>query len=166
MESLVTATPTVKSTPSRPEYELQVYQSLSKTFTSSFVNELRTSTPKYTALESQDKEPQIPAAGHISQGKVNTGYNPLFTRRWVLLCFSLLWVLIITSLQILYSVSQTQNGLVTTNNSLRYLWAYGPTAFLVVVTVTWRQIDYAGKYSLSCHLFLQFYDMMLIELTE
>lgn len=102
-------------------------------------------TKKYAVVTSSEL-PRDVSPLNIGAGKLNTGYNPLFTRRWILLCFALLWVLIIVSLQIIYSVSQARNGLATTTLSLRYVWTYGPTAVLVVVTVLWRQVDYAAKY--------------------
>lgn len=78
--------------------------------------------------------------------KVDTGFNPLFTRKWVLLCFAVLWILIIISVQAVYTVSEKNRGLASPDIQLRLLWTYGPTAFLVVVTVLWRQVDYAAKY--------------------
>lgn len=87
-------------------------------------------------------EPSLPPEGR--HDKVDTGFSPLFTRRWILLCFAILWVLIIISLQIIYTVSEKQEGLATPNPKLRLIWTYGPTAILVIVTVLWRQVDYAG----------------------
>ena len=130
-------------------YEMHDRKVPAKSIASTFVEELPSlSQPKYTPVDNYtDGElPKGLEEDHIGAGKVNTGYNPLFTRRWVLLCFALLWLLIIASLQILYSVSQSQNGIATTDSSLRYLWTYGPTAFLVIITVVWRQVDYAAKY--------------------
>lgn len=133
--------------PSPASYELQDYQQQS-TFTPPSSNDASRTSPKYAALDSveEDAEPQKLSVANIGSGKVDTGYSPLFTRRWVLLCFAALWASIIVALQTLYSVSQAQKGLTTTKTSLRYLWAYGPTAFLVIVTVLWRQVDYASKY--------------------
>lgn len=106
---------------------------------------------KYSVVTSSElPDGPLPPEGRAE--KVNTGFNPLFTRRWILLCFAILWILIVISLQVIYSVSQKQQGLATPNQKLRLVWTYGPTAILVLVTVMWRQVDYAGTSSLviSC----------------
>lgn len=100
---------------------------------------------KHNIVTSSELSRDVQYLSHGS-GKIDTGYNPLFTRKWILICFAILWLLIFVSLQIIYSVSQGQNGLATTTLSLRYVWTYGPTAVLVAVTVLWRQVDYAAKY--------------------
>lgn len=133
-----------------PEYELQD-QKIRVTSSSppSDVDEgeddesLHKPFKKYSRITpSKLPEPSLPPEGH--REIVDTGFNPLFTRRWILLCFAILWVLIIISLQVIYTVSEKQEGLATPNTKLRLIWTYGPTAILVVVTVLWRQVDYAG----------------------
>lgn len=131
------------------EYEMFERRPPTKRVASAFTEELpRFNQPKYAAVDTAEEYSSSKGLeeDHIGVGKVDTGYSPLFTRRWVLFSFALLWVLILVSLQILYSVSQSNKGLATTDSSLRYLWTYGPTAILVVVTVLWRQVDYAAKY--------------------
>lgn len=83
---------------------------------------------------------------HNTTASVNTDYNPLFAWRWILVCFATLWVAVIASLQTILSVSDARQALATTENSMRYLWTYGPTAFFVLATILWRQVDYAIKY--------------------
>jgi len=146
-----------QATPVAPAYELRERQTpVQSSATHITAPWPRRSATNYSAVQ-QDQE--ISHVEHSPPGSVgvrnlNTGYNPLFTRKWILWCFSFLWFLIIASLQVLYSVSEAQKGLATTDTSLRYLWTYGPTAFLVVVTVVWRQVDYAGEYpsNVSCAL--------------
>lgn len=131
------------------EFEMFERKVPAKNIASAFTEELpRFTQPKYAAVDTIEEQPMNRGLeeDHIAAGKVDTGYSPLFTRRWVLLSFALLWALIFVSLQILYSVSQSHKGLATTDSSLRYLWTYGPTAILVVITVLWRQVDYAAKY--------------------
>ncbi|KAK5945145.1 hypothetical protein PMZ80_002349 [Knufia obscura] len=146
-DSSRTYTPTSERIPSTAAYELQDYKQSPK-FVPSFSNKLPRPSPAYAAVRSVDEDAgsQNLAHANVGPGSVNTGYSPLFTRRWVLGCFALLWALIIAALQVLYSVSQAEKGVATTRSSLRYLWAYGPTAFLVIITVLWRQVDYASKY--------------------
>jgi len=118
-----------------------------------FVEELSSSSSENIpgkGLETDDQQRGI--SGQSRTRKVDTGYNPPFLRRWVLIAFTVLWLLIIVSLQIVYSVSQSQKGLATTRSKYRYLWQYGGTFILVVVTVLWRQVDYAGKWHLPARL--------------
>jgi len=133
--------PLQQTTPLAAAYELRERQALVE---SPITN---SKGSKYSAVQQvQDiNETENSAPSAASGRDVNTGYNPLFTRKWTLWCFSLLWLLIIASLQTIYSVSEAQKGLATTSPSLRFLWTYGPTAFFVVVTVVWRQVDYAGE---------------------
>lgn len=139
-----TFSPGPNDLPSPAEYELQHRP----TTAPQPRNEKTTDRLQYTIVESHDGEegPDDLKAANFGATKVNTGYNPPFTRLPVLLCFAVLWAMIIVSLQIVYTVSEAQKGLANVNGSLRYLWTYGPTAFFVVVTVMWRQVDYAAKY--------------------
>ena len=74
-------------------------------------------------------------------------WTPLFLKRWVLACFAIFFALFFAALQILYSYSATHQGIASSNDSKHYLWTYGPTAVLVLVTVGWRQVNYAAKSS-------------------
>lgn len=75
----------------------------------------------------------------------STRWTPVFLRVPTLVCFTLLFLAIIVVLQVLLSISNSHQGIATTRNNLHYLWTYGPTAFLVIVTYFWRQVDYQGK---------------------
>lgn len=98
-------------------------------------------------VEASDTVPTEPApTTQHEAGEMNTGYDPLYIRRWVLLCFAVLWTMVIISLQVTYTISEARKGLTSPRDSLRYLWTYGPTALLVVVTVLWRQVDYVVKH--------------------
>ncbi|KIY02027.1 uncharacterized protein Z520_02165 [Fonsecaea multimorphosa CBS 102226] len=77
--------------------------------------------------------------------RLNTRWNPFFLRYWVLIAFALFFVAVIAALQVVYTVSQNNHGIATSSDSDHYLWTYGPTAVFVVVTVLWRQVDYAAK---------------------
>lgn len=133
-------------------YELQQQKASVRPFSSpSYADEdeedeLRPEHRKTYSVVTSSELPDTPFPPGGNAEKVNTGFNPLFTRRWILLCFAVLWVLIIASLQVIYTVSQNQQGLAKANTNLRLVWTYGPTAVLVLVTVLWRQVDYAGTY--------------------
>ncbi|KIW90124.1 uncharacterized protein Z519_09555 [Cladophialophora bantiana CBS 173.52] len=77
--------------------------------------------------------------------RTNTRWDPLFLRRWILIAFALFSAAVIAALQVVYTVSQNNHGIATSSDSDHYLWTYGPTAVFVVVTVLWRQVDYAAK---------------------
>ncbi|KKY18376.1 hypothetical protein UCRPC4_g04993 [Phaeomoniella chlamydospora] len=72
-------------------------------------------------------------------------WTPRALSKVVLALFALLFALIVASLQILHSVSQSNKGIIDSDDGQRYLWTYGPTAILVIVTVFWRQVEYAAK---------------------
>ncbi|KAK4942606.1 hypothetical protein LTR10_017735 [Elasticomyces elasticus] len=78
-------------------------------------------------------------------GRLNTNWDPPFLRRWVLVLFASFSVAIIAGLQAVYSVSVKNQGIAKSNDNKHYLWTYGPTAIFVVLTVLWRQVDYAAK---------------------
>lgn len=54
-------------------------------------------------------------------------WNPKFLHPATLLGFAISYAAMIAALQILYSVSQRNHGLSTTDQKLHYLWTYGPT---------------------------------------
>ncbi|KAH0847288.1 hypothetical protein AYO21_07323 [Fonsecaea monophora] len=80
-----------------------------------------------------------------SRHRLNTHWNPFFLRPWILIAFALFFVAVIVALQVVYTVSQNNYGIATSSDENHYLWTYGPTAVFVVVTVLWRQVDYAAK---------------------
>jgi hypothetical protein len=97
--------------------------------------------PQYAPIQSNGDDGE---AGPRN-GPLHTGWQPLFLRQLVLLAFALLFLLLFVSLQIIWSWSQGHQGIATSNDSKHYLWTFGPTAVLVFVTVSWRQVDYAAK---------------------
>lgn len=78
-------------------------------------------------------------------GRLNTHWDPPFLRRWVLILFALFFAATIASLQAVYTVSVRNQGIANSDDNKHYLWTYGPTAVFVIVTVLWRQVDYAAK---------------------
>ena len=74
-----------------------------------------------------------------------TTWNPSFLSGKVLVIFGLFFAGMIAGLQAIYSVSQSENGIASSDDSKRYLWTYGPTTVLVLVTVCLRQVDYSAK---------------------
>lgn len=96
--------------------------------------------------------PQTPARGFEQVSRyekveqtVNTHWDPFFLRTWVLVLFAVFFAAVIAALQAVYSVSQRDHGIATSSDDDHYLWTYGPTAVFVIVTILWRQVDYAAK---------------------
>jgi hypothetical protein len=96
--------------------------------------------PQYEPVQSHGEED----AGHRI-GTLHTGWQPMFMKTRVLLAFAVLFLIFFVSLQIIWSWSQGHQGIATSDDSKHYLWTFGPTAILVLVTVGWRQVDYAAK---------------------
>lgn len=94
-----------------------------------------------TAFRSTPEVKQVEQLGH----RTNTHWDPFFLRAWVLISFALFFAAVVAALQVLYSVSQNNDGIATSRDDEHYLWTYGPTAVFVIVTVLWRQVDYASK---------------------
>ena len=86
----------------------------------------------------------VPGSAERAQ-RLNTHWDPFFLRRWTLIEFAVFFAAVIAALQVVYSVSQSNHGIATSNDKDHYLWTYGPTAVFVVVTVLWRHVDYAAK---------------------
>ena len=76
--------------------------------------------------------------GHIA-------YTSTYLRRRVLFAFAVLFGTLIALVQFLYYYSQKNRGILTSDQSRRYLWTFGPTAIFVFITVLWRQVGYAAK---------------------
>ncbi|OAP65124.1 hypothetical protein AYL99_01096 [Fonsecaea erecta] len=97
-------------------------------------------SPDFALLESTNE-----SKPEEREHRLNTKWDPLFLRHWILVTFALFFAAVIAALQVVYTVSQNNHGVATSDNNEHYLWTYGPTALFVVVTVLWRQVDYAAK---------------------
>ena len=62
------------------------------------------------------------------EGKRRSMWNPFWLWRTTLIGFMLVFVLLLTSLTILYHFSNSHHGMSTQMSSNRYGWTYGPTA--------------------------------------
>ncbi|KAI1283474.1 hypothetical protein F5Y07DRAFT_154159 [Xylaria sp. FL0933] len=73
------------------------------------------------------------------------GWRPSYLQRRVLLCSILLCVSLIVAVEVLFWYSSKHRGLRKSDNSLHYLWTYGPTAILTAIGAIWTRIDYQAK---------------------
>jgi len=65
---------------------------------------------------------------NITKINAEKGWTPFWLRKGVLIAFIILFIAIFAALQVLYSISQRNHGLATSNDNYHYLWTYGPTA--------------------------------------
>ncbi|KAJ2989294.1 hypothetical protein NUW58_g3540 [Xylaria curta] len=90
-----------------------------------------------TTLGKEEAQPDAAYAGHR--------WQPRYLQRWILLSSCLLCISFIVAVELLFWYSSTKHGLGESDNSLHYLWTYGPTAILTVVGAIWTRIDYQAK---------------------
>ncbi|KAJ5586241.1 hypothetical protein N7450_006028 [Penicillium hetheringtonii] len=80
----------------------------------------------------------------ISQGP---GWRPSYLRRRILTLFLLTFGAIIVALELLYRSSNVNNGIAASKQDIHYLWTYGPTAILTIITTFWSRVEYQAKQS-------------------
>lgn len=71
------------------------------------------------------------------------GWTPYCLRRRVFSLFLLVETTLLVGLILLFRLDQKHDGLVTTTSSLQYLWTYGPTAFLSLISALWARVEYS-----------------------
>ncbi|KAJ3564443.1 hypothetical protein NPX13_g7844 [Xylaria arbuscula] len=101
-------------------------------------------------MEVNSQQHAHPTDGSIKNNGTNVSHPKVMWRSaWLhkrtLVAFILLVVSLLVSLSLLWWYDITNDGIKLTISSNHYIWAYGPTAILVVVVSIWRQIDYQCK---------------------
>ncbi|KAJ9657711.1 hypothetical protein H2198_004126 [Neophaeococcomyces mojaviensis] len=69
-------------------------------------------------------------------------FTPLWTRRAVFITFTVCFAAMLAILEVLFRISNQNQGLATAAISQHYLWAYGPTAILTLHLALWSRVDY------------------------
>ncbi|KAK5659699.1 hypothetical protein OQA88_909 [Cercophora sp. LCS_1] len=72
-------------------------------------------------------------------------WRPFYLRRTVLFVFAITFAAILVVIQILLAISNKNNGLGAGYRGQQYLWVYGPTAFLTIVSALWGRVEYQSK---------------------
>ncbi|KAB2569610.1 hypothetical protein BFW01_g12268 [Lasiodiplodia theobromae] len=72
-------------------------------------------------------------------------WMPFYLRRVFLLGFAVVFILMIVALEVLYFFSVRDGGLATVEESLHYLWTYGPTFVLTMAAALWGQVEHSAK---------------------
>ncbi|KAJ5622129.1 hypothetical protein N7528_005361 [Penicillium herquei] len=75
------------------------------------------------------------------------GWRPAYLRKRVLTGFAITFCAIIIALEILNYVSSKNQGLTSSTESRHYLWTYGPTAILTLVSAFWARVEFQAKQS-------------------
>ncbi|KAL7625202.1 hypothetical protein AAE478_004417 [Parahypoxylon ruwenzoriense] len=72
-------------------------------------------------------------------------WRPPYLQRRLLSALLLAFVVLITSIQILLSISRKNQGLTTSQDNIHYIWTYGPTAILSLILGVWNRVDFQAK---------------------
>ncbi|KAJ5731120.1 uncharacterized protein N7483_005628 [Penicillium malachiteum] len=75
------------------------------------------------------------------------GWRPAYLRKRVITGFAIIFCAIIIALEILNYVSSKNQGLTSSTESRHYLWTYGPTAILTLVSAFWARVEFQAKQS-------------------
>lgn len=72
-------------------------------------------------------------------------WRPFYLRPTTLLCYGIVLALLIALLESLLAVSERSQGLAPGHDNFRYLWTYGPTAFMTLLTAIWSRVTFQAQ---------------------
>lgn len=72
-------------------------------------------------------------------------WRPFYLRPIVLFCYGSILALLIALLESLLAISERGQGLAPGHDDFRYLWTYGPTAFMTLLTAIWSRIAFQAQ---------------------
>ena len=72
-------------------------------------------------------------------------WKPFWLRKGTLIAFLVLYIVLLASVTLLWRISQHNDGFNPRISTNHYIWAYGPTAVLIIVVSLWRQVEYHCK---------------------
>ncbi|XXG97848.1 Sigma-adaptin 3A [Hypoxylon texense] len=102
--------------------------------------------PTTPALDIDSNEPaNISSPGAEPPAGQHRGWLPFHLRRIVFITFAILLGLMVVALEVLFVISQRNQGLTESRSNLHYLWTYGPTAVLTLAQAYWSRVDYEAK---------------------
>ncbi|OQE19427.1 hypothetical protein PENSTE_c015G01958 [Penicillium steckii] len=84
---------------------------------------------------------------NFTSSSQKSGWRPSYLRRRILTLFVLTFGAIILALELLYRSSNLNNGIAASKQDIHYLWTYGPTAILTIITAFWSRVEYQAKQS-------------------
>ncbi|TGJ83100.1 hypothetical protein E0Z10_g5658 [Xylaria hypoxylon] len=81
---------------------------------------------------------------HSPSGRLSL-WEPLYLRKWVLIGFSFVFVVLLTSLEAIYVYSRDHSGLTSTSQQFHYIWTYAPAAVFTLVAALCMRVEYQMK---------------------
>ncbi|KAH8883502.1 hypothetical protein GQ53DRAFT_846924 [Thozetella sp. PMI_491] len=72
-------------------------------------------------------------------------WRPVYLRRTVIAAFLAVFALILAAIEGLAAASERNDGIAGADPAQHYLWTYGPTAVLVLVSVAWSRVEFQSK---------------------
>ncbi|KAJ8130916.1 hypothetical protein O1611_g2713 [Lasiodiplodia mahajangana] len=69
-------------------------------------------------------------------------WRPLYLRLSILVAFCIAFAALIPTLEVLLIISNRDKGLATAQQRFEYVWKYGPTALLTIITLTWDRVTF------------------------
>jgi hypothetical protein len=84
------------------------------------------STPKSLLIQTTTEEPTD--AGKIQIDTAKQSWTPFVLRRWVLITFATVLLLMVAGLEVVKKICDTKHGFGPIDTNLHYIWTYGPTA--------------------------------------
>ncbi|KAJ3578845.1 hypothetical protein NPX13_g1718 [Xylaria arbuscula] len=95
-------------------------------------------------LNSSKSGSALPAGSSVA-GSPKTSWSPPYVRRRVFAIFATGFIILGIAVEFLLHISDRRQGLVTTRQDLHYLWTYGPTVILTLVTTFWSRVEFQSK---------------------
>ncbi|KAI4862482.1 hypothetical protein F4820DRAFT_460205 [Hypoxylon rubiginosum] len=92
----------------------------------------------HESLNTSPQEPEPPTSQHQT-------WLPCYLRKFMFIAFTILLGVMVVALEVLFVISQRNQGLTESRSSLHYLWTYGPTAILTLAQAYWSRVDYEAK---------------------
>ncbi|KAJ2905818.1 hypothetical protein MKZ38_004066 [Zalerion maritima] len=74
-------------------------------------------------------------------GERDVLWKPWWLRRRTLLCFATVFSLIGAAVSVLYIYSKYKKGIIDTDSSFYYVWTFGPTALMILLTAFWSRVE-------------------------
>ncbi|KAI9154765.1 hypothetical protein HJFPF1_07322 [Paramyrothecium foliicola] len=124
---------------------LQQTSSPSRSDTTTATSNLGSRTTIEQTASGHKKESSYECTEVTSQDAAQRAWRSVWLLPQVLVSFGVLFTAMMITTVLLYVQSEKNDGLATQKQAYHYLWKYGPTAFLLIVNVLWRQVDFANK---------------------
>ncbi|KAK3312733.1 hypothetical protein B0H66DRAFT_379885 [Apodospora peruviana] len=68
--------------------------------------------------------------------------RPFYLRRRVILLFAVAFACCIAAIETLFVISERRQGLVKSSDDLYYLWTFGPTAIMTIISILWARVEF------------------------